>query len=231
MKFVLAKCTSRLGHQILTVLQRQSIMLTLVLASSLYVYGQNPQPEPRTLQSDLLAFVDSLQSDPSFQEEMSQLGEGLLAATGLSPQSILNQPLPAFSLVDLEGQTLTNQDLIGKVVFLHIWDPDYQPTPELTTQLNQLQKFYRNQEVLFLSLTMVQAENLEQYLKRSPLHFRHLPAAYSLILQISMIPQNLLVDRDGIIRYTTTSFSDLMLGKDTLDLPALREQIDQLLVE
>ncbi|PHN07783.1 TlpA family protein disulfide reductase [Flavilitoribacter nigricans] len=208
-----------------------ALALAFVLATSFVAYCQSPQPEPAKPQSDLLAFLDSLRLDPSFQQEMNQLAEGLFTAIGASPHSILHQPLPDFSLSDLEGQILTNEDLFGKVVLLHIWHPDYETAPELHTQLDQLQDFYQDQDVLFLSLTTVQPEYLTPYLQRFPLHFRHFPAAYSLICQISMIPQNILVDRNGIIRYTTASFSDLMFGKDTLDLPALREQIDDLLVE
>ena len=212
------------------------LALALVCAANFSSFSQNLSTAPSnstdaTLFTDLLGMTDSLLSDPAFQSDLNELAEGLLSLTGMSPQSILHTPLPDFSLTDLKGNTITNEDLFGKIVFLHIWHPDYLSSPELHAQLNELRKAYRHQEVLFLSLTSVQAEYLENYLKKQPLSFQHIPGAYSLIDQISFTPQNMLVDREGIIRYTTTSFTDLMLEKTSIDLPAVREQIDALLVE
>jgi peroxiredoxin len=207
------------------------LALALICAIPSFSFSQAPTNSGNPHVDDLLAMVDSLRSDPAFQADLNDLAEGLLSLTGMSPQSILHTPLPDFSLTDLKGNTITNEDLFGKIVFLHIWHPDYVASPELNAQLNELRKAYRHQEVLFLSLTSVQAEYLEYYLKKQPLNFQHIPGAFSLINQISLTPQNMLVDREGIIRYTTTSFTDLMLEKTSIDHPAVREQIDALLVE
>ena len=207
------------------------LALALICATSFFSFSQAPANSGNPYVDELLAMVDSLRSDPAFQADLNELAEGLLSLTGMSPQSILHTPLPEFSLTDLKGNTLTNEDLFGKIVFLHIWHPDYMTSPESNAQLNELRKAYRHQEVLFLSLTSIQAEYLEEYLKKQPLNFQHIPSAFPLIDQISLTPQNMLVDRDGVIRYTTTTFTDLMLEKTSLDLPAIHEQIDALLIE
>ena len=212
------------------------LALALVLTTSFFGFSQDPVTNPNSstegsVFSDLLVMADSLQSDPDFQAGLTELGEGLLSMVGLAPESILHTSLPDFVLTDLNGNTITNDDLYGKLVFLHIWHPDYPVAPQAITQLHQLQQAYRYKDVVFLSLTIAPSEYLKHYRDKYPTNFQQLTNAGDLILQLSFTPQNILVDRHGTIRYITTSFSDLMTQKTTLNLPAIREQLDALLIE
>ncbi|WP_170110750.1 TlpA family protein disulfide reductase [Flavilitoribacter nigricans] len=209
------------------------LALAFVLTTFVPAFSQTPTTKTSGAISlrELVADLDSLRSDPAFQSKMVQLAKVMIATFELSPQAVINDPLPDFALTDLEGYTLTNKDLLGKVVLLHLWDPNFPVKPEVINQLNELQETYRDEDVVFLSLTAIPSEYLADHGIKVPLDFRHLPAAYSLIRQISVIPQNILVDRRGIIRYHTGSLKDLFVEQTTLDVPTIRRQLNSLLIE
>jgi peroxiredoxin len=211
------------------------LAIFLVLATTLSAYSQNPAIEVTTSSeslslSELMVELDSLKSDPAFQKGMNELATGLLSSVGLAPDQILHQPLPDFSLTDLQGNTLTNEQLYGKVTFLLIWDVENRPSAETIRQLNQIRKAYRHQEVRFLALAAVPTNVLQRTLKNTTLDFQHLPAAYHLISELGYLPQSILVDRNGIVRYTTAGTANL-LDPYTTDFPQLRELLNELLVE
>lgn len=212
------------------------IVLAITLSFTSTGFSQTTDDEPAssitTLQSSsLLRWLDSLSHDPGFQEKVKGFAENVFFLAGPTPASIIDTPLPDFSLEDLDGNLISKDHLLGKAVFLHIWHPDAVENPGEIDQLNQLAKAYQGKGITFLSLTPLQPEYLKYFLQRHPLHFRHVPNAFSLINQITVLPQNILVDYNGIIRYITTDPIKDMFEPKPIDWSAVRLQIDSLLTK
>jgi len=212
------------------------LVMTLLFASSLFGFSQtNPQQiksQPSdTTNSNLLEMLESLKNDPAFQQRMSSIAEGFFSGMVPTPGSILHTSLPKFSLKTLKKKRITSEDLLGKVTFIHIWDLECEDCPQEIPDLNKLKSNLQGQDIIFLSLPIAETKALKQYLKQHPFDFEHIPEAFSLIEKISFIPQNILVDKHGIIRYVINNPFDNMLEVKPTDWHLVQEQIQSLLIE
>jgi len=209
------------------------LVMTLLFATILSVFSQTDPEDAKSQTQDttLLELLESLQSNPTFQQEVSNFAEGFFSELGLAPKAILNTPLPSFFLKTLKGKKLSSESLLGKVTFIHIWYPECEDCLQELSDLNDLKKSFQKQDVVFLSLPIAEVQTLKRYLKQHPLNFQHIPEAFSLIKELSYSPQNILVDKQGIIRYITTNPFENLLETQPTDWQLVQDQIQSLLIE
>lgn len=212
------------------------LVLAFLFAFSIFGFSQTPpsipKPQPQdTALADLLSIQESLKKDTALQQGISNYTESLYSGIIPTAASILNTPLPSFSLKTLKGKKITSADLRGKVTFFYTWDPECEDCPAEIPDLNRLQNAFQGQDVIFLSLPIAQTEVLKHYLKQHPFNFQHILNPLSLIQQISLVPQNILVDRHGIIRYIINNPYDNLFDAKPINFQLLQEQIQSLLIE
>jgi peroxiredoxin len=113
----------------------------------------------------------------------------------------VNQPLPAFTLRDLNGQVVQSTSLRGQPLVLNLWLVACTGCIEEMPALNTVAADPANQHIQFLSLTYETPTAVKTFLRKRPFHFRHLPAAKAYCdVFTQAYPLTILVDKHGIVR-------------------------------
>lgn len=90
---------------------------------------------------------------------------------------------PAFSVGGMDGNTYDLNDYRGKVVVITFWSSRCAICHEEIPKLNRLAANYKNQNVVFLALTMENEAKVSKYVKNTPFDFTILPNSFGVVLQ------------------------------------------------
>ena len=130
----------------------------------------------------------------------------VLAQQGLSTGSAA----PAFSLAGMNGQTYDLGQLRGNVVLVTFWSTRCNICHSEIPQMNRLAARYKNQNVVFLGLTMDNESKVSTFLKSNTFDFTIVPNSFGAVLQyadrdragnINMgFPAYFLIDQSGVVR-------------------------------
>jgi peroxiredoxin len=134
----------------------------------------------------------------------------VLAASAMAQGLSNGSNAPAFALAGLDGQTYDLTQLRGKVVLVTFWSTRCNICHSEIPQMNRLVARYKNQNVVFLGLTMDDDQKVAAYLKRTPFDFTILPNSFGVVLQyadrdknggLNMgFPAYYLIDQNGVVR-------------------------------
>jgi thiol-disulfide isomerase/thioredoxin len=148
--------------------------------------------------------------------------------------ALVGQPLPAFTLADLQGNQVSSQSLVGRPVVVNLWFTSCGPCLEEMPYLNQIRSQKARTDVVFLAVTFDSKEKVQAFLKKRPFTFRHLVGAKQYCDQFtSGYPTTMFVDRSGIIqsvlgtlpvKYDPTTHQ--ALGADTKEFYAALQLIE-----
>jgi peroxiredoxin len=137
---------------------------------------------------------------------------------------------PDFSAASIDGAPLSLNRMRGKVVLVTFWSTRCQICHSEIPKLNRLAANYSDKNVVFLAVTMENAERVEPYLKHNPFNFTIVPDGFGMVLQyadkdrqgnIDMgFPAYYLMDQNGAI---------VMRGNGWDKTPAIDSQIARLL--
>lgn len=135
-----------------------------------------------------------------------------------------------FSATSLEGAAFDLAEMKGKVVLLTFWSTKCPICAAETPKLNALAESYKNKNVVFLGLTMENANKVEAHLRKKPFNFHIIPNSFGVVLKyadkdgdgnVSMgFPAHFLINQKGEIELKTNGFDKT---------EALDERIGQLL--
>jgi peroxiredoxin len=155
----------------------------------------------------LLALVLSLAS-PVFQPAVAQKMPTLEPREGFR----VGDRAIDFTVKDIEGKTHRLSDLRGRsIVHLVFWATWCMPCIEEVPRLEAAYQQYHAQgfEVLGVVVTMNQTkEGVRAFAEKNGVQYPLLWDGDTKVMsryRVDAIPQNFLIDRDGIIRYTATS--------------------------
>ncbi|MCF7521005.1 TlpA family protein disulfide reductase [Neisseria sp. ZJ106] len=145
---------------------------------------------------------------------------GVLLALVLIPSKAA---APAFTLPDLQGRTVSNADLQGKVSFINFWFPS---CPGCVTEMPKVIKMAKdyqgkNFQVLGIAEPIDQIESVQQYVRDYGLPFRVMYDGDKTIgkaFGTQVYPTSFLIGKNGEILKT-------FVGEP--DFAALYRQIDQ----
>jgi peroxiredoxin len=140
-----------------------------------------------------------------------------------------NKPLPPFSLIDMDGNTINSDSLSGKIVHINFWSAaNFQSIAEFP-QLNKLKGKYQKQDVIFIAISPENQAIVKQVLEKQPIHYLLIPDGGSYIrsLDITNFPKNFFVDRNGIVRKVTEGVPIHPVSEDIL----VFEQYDMIIRE
>ncbi|PRY52804.1 thiol-disulfide isomerase/thioredoxin [Arcticibacter pallidicorallinus] len=122
---------------------------------------------------------------------------------------LLNRPLPAFKLNDLNGKEISSEDLLGKPTLINFWAINCAPCIEEMPQLSRLKERYKD-KMNFISIThdSKTRNNLVKFLEDKDFNFQvlELGELYEKELKIGAIPKNLFLDRKGVLRYIQSNY-------------------------
>ena len=115
---------------------------------------------------------------------------------------IIGRKLPPFDLLNLDGDTITNDILKGKPTLINIWFTACAPCIEEMPILNKIAEEYAD-KVNFLAVTFEKDYAVSSFLTKHPFNFTHLVDAGEYIKSIGVksAPVTLFLDKNGVLRY------------------------------
>lgn len=115
----------------------------------------------------------------------------------------IGKKLPPFTLLNLEGQELTEAIGHGKVMLINTWFTSCAPCIAEMPELNRIQAQYQNQDIVFVAMAPEKADRIQLFLQKHPYTFTHLQVAQSYIESNfgTTYPKSILVGKDGTIQF------------------------------
>lgn len=122
---------------------------------------------------------------------------------------LLDQKLPAFRLMDMEGKEISSAALSGKPTLINFWATYCGPCIAEMPYLSRLKEKYKD-KMNFISITenSIIDDRLHEFLKDKDFNFQVLERGetYKNELKIGALPKNLFLDRNGIVRYIQPNY-------------------------
>lgn len=122
----------------------------------------------------------------------------------------VGQQAPSFSVQSLEGETVSLDQLQGKVVLLTFWSTRCAICHSEIPKLNQVVDKYNGKDVVFLALTMENEAKVNPYLKKNPFNYKILPNGFGVVLKYANMtkdgginmgfPSYFLINKQGAIK-------------------------------
>lgn len=127
-----------------------------------------------------------------------------------------NSAAQSFSATSMQGVKFDLDELKGKVVLLTFWSTKCPICVAEIPKLNRLADAYQGKNVVFLGLTMENADKVAAHLKKKPFNFNIIPNSFDIVLKyadkdgdgkISMgFPAHYVVNQKGEIALKTSGF-------------------------
>jgi len=137
----------------------------------------------------------------------------------------IDRAAPNFTLRDLGGQEVSLDQFKGKIVLLDFWATWCGPCRMTMPLLERLQKEYSG-VLVQLAINMFEpVEEVREYVRSQGLHAQVLldaEGSVSSTYRVGGIPTQVLIDRDGIVRFVQEGFNP------AVGLAPLRSEIDKL---
>lgn len=132
-----------------------------------------------------------------------------------SPENLIGQPRPDFSLADATGQLVSAGSFKGQVLLVNFWATWCTPCVEEMPMLSQFQQDYAGQGVAVIGIALDDP-------RRAQAFARELGIGYPLLFGLAeamlvgrrygnrsgMLPYSVLVDASGVIRWTRLGILD-----------------------
>lgn len=128
----------------------------------------------------------------------------------LNSCSNINDPLPDFEAKTIKGQTITDEDLEGKIIVINLWATWCGPCVNETPELNKVVQHYKNNDdIVFLAITDESTFKVERLLAKYP--FNYIQIAEEKLLKhklhpgiVKSIPFHIIIGKDGITKFEYT---------------------------
>ena len=131
-----------------------------------------------------------------------------------SEPEMLGKPAPEFRLKDIDGRETTLASLRGKTVLLDFWATWCAPCRESMPHVQMLSEQFQAQGLVVLGIdTNEPAELARKYFAEQNFSFANLLGSGSDVVKnygANSIPRVVLIDKDGVVRYTHTGWGSGM---------------------
>lgn len=97
---------------------------------------------------------------------------------------------PDFGAETLDGKYYNLSQLQGKVVVLTFWSTRCEICHSEIPKLNQVAARYKDQDVVFIALTMENNLKIEPYLRKNPFNFSIIPNSFGVVLKYADMDKN-----------------------------------------
>jgi thiol-disulfide isomerase/thioredoxin len=137
--------------------------------------------------------------------------------------SLINKPVAAFNLVDINKNTWNTDKLKGKIIIINFWFTACNPCIQEMPHLNKLVAENKDSFVLFIAPAPENETQVKKFLKKYAFDYNIIPSSTEFIsaMDIKNFPTHLVVDKEGIIRQVFIGYADDIKEK-------LQAEIDKL---
>ncbi len=164
---------------------------------------------PGLLAVALLGFLLAIQGCASSVQDTvgsSQEGSSTTGPKGseLAPAPEIGRLAPDFTLVDLEGNSVTLSDFRGKTVFVNFWATWCPPCRAEMPEIEAVYQEYKDKGVVVIGVDILEPEDVvRQFVEQggySWIFILDATGAVSDDYRITAIPTSFFIDKDGIIQ-------------------------------
>ena len=144
---------------------------------------------------------------------------GALAQKNEDTKSLVGKSMPEFSMTTLDGKTITNADLKGKVVLLDFWATWCPPCKKTSPVVQKLHETYGGQGVTFIGADCWEKGDAKDLAQKYVDEHKYSYTVtikndeLSKTLMVRGIPTLVLVDGTGVIRNVFIGYSDKLQGE------------------
>ncbi len=139
-----------------------------------------------------------------------------LAVEELENFKMEGKSFPAFSFIDLNGNTITNESIKGKIVVIKCWFIHCAPCIKEFPSVNKLVAQYKNRkDIIFISLAEDAPKELRTFLAKKPLSYSVVPNMKKYMnetLHLSGFPTHFILDKKGQISKVLLDYEGLELA-------------------
>lgn len=115
----------------------------------------------------------------------------ILAGSALAQQHLMpGATAPDFAAETLDGKYYNLSQLQGKVVVLTFWSTRCEICVVEIPKLNRVAERYKDQDVVFLALTMENNGRIEPFLRKNPFSFSIIPNSFGVVLKYADLDKN-----------------------------------------
>lgn len=124
--------------------------------------------------------------------------------------SLVNKPLKAFNLVDINNNTWNSDKLKGRIVVINFWFTACGPCIQEMPHLNKLVAENKDSSVVFIAPAPENETQVKKFLKKYAFDYNITPSSTEFISAMSVenFPTHLVVDKEGIIRQVFIGYAD-----------------------
>jgi len=175
---------------------------------------------------DYLALAVKDEADKNYyhlrliSENAAQSISGLAEVDGYSGLQHFMQEgkdFPDFEFTDLDGNVFTNDDLMGKTIFLKTWFIACAPCIEEMPALNEMVKAYQNREdMIFISLALDKPDALKKFLTKRQFDYKVIAEQGDFIVDNLVnlaYPTHYIIGPDGKVKKITSNFEELDMAR------------------
>lgn len=123
-------------------------------------------------------------------------------------------PFPKFNFTDLEGNTISNESVKGKIVVIKCWYIHCTACVKEFPAVNKLVDKYKDRnDIVFVSLAEDTPQQLKAFLTRKPLSYAVVPNMKNYMnetLHLNAFPTHFILDKNGMI-------SKVLLNNESLE--------------
>ena len=130
---------------------------------------------------------------------------------------------PRFKEQTLSGNTVSLEDLKGKVVVMNFWFIGCAPCVAEMPELNKIvAKYQNNPDIVFVAAAMDEKKDLEVFLKKHSFDYQIVPAAQAMIRSygIGVYPTHIVIGKDGMILKRSQALNPTSLATLESDIQA-----------
>ncbi len=141
---------------------------------------------------------------PSAQDITKDRQPGPPPPSKLPPAPEVGRLAPDFTLIDLEGDSVTLSDFQGKAVFINFWATWCPPCRAEMPEIEAVYQEYKSKDVVVIGVDLLEAESeVRQYVKQGGYSWIFLIDTTGEVVNnygVAAIPTSFFLDKEGIIR-------------------------------
>lgn len=124
-----------------------------------------------------------------------------LQMTDPNANFVAGQMAKDFTAYDINGEKIVLNSLKGKIVVLNFWFPNCQPCVMEMPELNKLVEKYKNDKVVFLSITFEKKDTVKKFLANKTFNYKHITDNEAILAdyKVDSFPTHILIDEKGEI--------------------------------
>jgi peroxiredoxin len=139
----------------------------------------------------------------------ARLAGGSGASAARAPADLLGQRRPDFTLASIDGRRVSASDFDGQVLVVNFWATWCKPCREEMPMLSELHEKYADDGLQVVGIALDDIQQVREFVSELQITYPVLVGSTDVLAagrsygnQSAMLPYSVLIDRDGIVRWT-----------------------------